>query len=145
MGKSEKEFSLKVYWPTREYQWLTDRCRWKSRCKCQSPKKGALYRGQTSKTRKKLYCNSGGDANEPHCPCTVGNRSCTSLCKCFNCGKRPPTIPVTNLETWNLVIFPFPNVDLGITVVSLVQNTRGSTLGKERGKFKWERRCQEWV
>ena len=52
----------------------------------------------------------------------------------------------TRHKSWNTcVIFLFPNVDLGITVVSLVQNTRGSTLGKERGKFKWERRCQEWV
>ena len=52
----------------------------------------------------------------------------------------------TRHKSWNVcVIFPFPNVDLGITVVSLVQNTRGSTLGKERGKFKWGRRCQEWI
>ena len=50
----------------------------------------------------------------------------------------------TRHKFWNTcVIFPFLNVDLGITVVSLLQNTRGSTLGKERRKFKWERRCQE--
>ena len=52
----------------------------------------------------------------------------------------------TSHKSWNIcVIFPFPNVDLGITVVLLFQNTRGSTLGKERGKLKWERRCQEWM
>ena len=52
----------------------------------------------------------------------------------------------TRHKSWNTcVIFPFPNVDLGITVVSLLQNTRGSTLGKDRGKLKWERRCQEWM
>ena len=34
---------------------------------------------------------------------------------------------------WNtFVCFPFPNVDLGITVVSVLQNSRGSTLGRER-------------
>ena len=49
-------------------------------------------------------------------------------------------------KSWNnCVIFPFPNVDLGITVVSVLQNTRGSTLGKERGTFEWERGCQEWM
>ena len=52
----------------------------------------------------------------------------------------------TRHKSWNTcVIIPFPNVDLGITVVSLLQNTRGSTLGKDRGKLKWERRCQEWM
>ena len=29
----------------------------------------------------------------------------------------------------------FPNVDLGITVVSVLQNTRGSTLGWERAHY----------
>ena len=29
------------------------------------------------------------------------------------------------------MIFPFPNVDLGIAVISVLQNMRGSTLGKE--------------
>ena len=29
----------------------------------------------------------------------------------------------------------FPNVDLGITVVSVLQNTRGSTLGRERAHY----------
>ena len=32
--------------------------------------------------------------------------------------------------------FPFPNFNLGITVVSVLQNTRGSTLGKEMGSFE---------
>ena len=31
--------------------------------------------------------------------------------------------------------FPFHNVDLGITVVSVSQNTRGSTLGRERAHY----------
>ena len=39
----------------------------------------------------------------------------------------------------------FPNVDLGITVVSVLQNTRGSTLGKERDTFEWEQRWEEWM
>ena len=30
---------------------------------------------------------------------------------------------------------PFPNVDLGITAVSVLQNTRGSTLGRERAHY----------
>ena len=48
--------------------------------------------------------------------------------------------------SWNTcVIFPFPNVDLGITVVSVLQNTRGSTLGKERGTLEWEQRCEAWM
>ena len=34
------------------------------------------------------------------------------------------------------VIFPFPSVDLGITVISVLQHTRGSTLGKERGTLE---------
>ena len=52
----------------------------------------------------------------------------------------------TRHKSWNTcVIFPFPNVDLGITVILLLQNMRGSTMGKERRKFKWEQRCQEWM
>ena len=31
---------------------------------------------------------------------------------------------------------PLPNVDLGFAVISVLQNTRGSTLGKERGAFE---------
>ena len=31
--------------------------------------------------------------------------------------------------------FPFPSVDLGITVVSELQNTRGLTLGRERAHY----------
>ena len=38
-----------------------------------------------------------------------------------------------------------PNVDLGITVVSVLQNTCGSTLGKERSTFEWEQRWEEWM
>ena len=52
----------------------------------------------------------------------------------------------TRHKSWNTcVIFPFPNVDLGITVVSVLQNTRGSALGKEWGTFEGERGCQEWM
>ena len=35
----------------------------------------------------------------------------------------------------HLCDFPLPNVDLGFAVISELQNTRGSTLGKERGAF----------
>ena len=42
----------------------------------------------------------------------------------------------TRHRSWNTcVIFPFPNVELGITVVSVLQNTRGSTLGWKRAYF----------
>ena len=37
-----------------------------------------------------------------------------------------------------LYYFPFPNVDLGITVVSVLQNTRGSTLEREKAHFREE-------
>ena len=40
--------------------------------------------------KNRLFCTSGGDAKETRCPCAIGNRCCTSLCKCFNCGNRPP-------------------------------------------------------
>ena len=33
----------------------------------------------------------------------------------------------------HLCDFPLPNVYLGFAVISVLQNTRGSTLGKERG------------
>ena len=47
---------------------------------------------------------------------------------------------------WNTcVCFPFSNFDLGITVVSVLQNMRGSTLGKGRGTFEWEQKCEEWI
>ena len=35
----------------------------------------------------------------------------------------------------HLCLFPLPNVDLGITVVSVLQNTCGSTLGREKAHF----------
>ena len=35
----------------------------------------------------------------------------------------------------HLCDFLLPNVDLGFAVISVLQNTRGSTLGKERGAF----------
>ena len=39
-------------------------------------------------------------------------------------------------KSWNTcVCFPFPKVDLGITVVSVLQNTCGSTLGTERAHY----------
>ena len=31
--------------------------------------------------------------------------------------------------------FPFPKVDFAITAVSVLQNTRGSTLGRERAHY----------
>ena len=40
--------------------------------------------------KNRLFCTSGGDAKETRCPRAIGNRCCTSLCKCFNCGNRPP-------------------------------------------------------
>ena len=43
----------------------------------------------------------------------------------------------TRQKSWNTcVYFLFPIVDLGTTVISVLQNTRGSTLGKERGTFE---------
>ena len=45
----------------------------------------------------------------------------------------------TRQKSWNSCFyFPFPNVDLGITVVSVLQNPRGSTLGREKAHFRWE-------
>jgi len=41
------------------------------------------------------------------------------------------------------VRFPFPNVDLGITVVLVLQNTRGSTLGKEWRLFEREKNGED--
>ena len=39
---------------------------------------------------------------------------------------------ITRHKSWNTcVISPFPKVDLGITVISVPQNTHGSTLGKD--------------
>ena len=35
----------------------------------------------------------------------------------------------------DLCDFPLPNVDLGFAVISVLQNTRDSILGKERGAF----------
>ena len=36
-------------------------------------------------------------------------------------------------KSWNSCVhFPFPNVDLSITVVSVLQTTHGSTLGRVR-------------
>ena len=53
-------------------------------------------------------------------------------------------ILVTNLET--LVWFcPSLMLIMGITVFSVLQNTRGSTFGKERSTFEWEQRCEEWM
>lgn len=54
-------------------------------------KKEACYCGQRCKTRENLFCTSGGDGKETRCPCAIGNRYCTSFCKCFNCGNPPPT------------------------------------------------------
>ena len=50
----------------------------------------------------------------------------------------------TRHKSWNTCVrFPFPNVDLCIAVIWVRQNTRGLTLGKERGTFQREQRCQE--
>ena len=65
------------------------------------PKQGACYCGQRSKTRKKLFCTSGGDAKETRCPCAIGNKCCTSFCKCFNCRNRPPSWQPIFLSLWS--------------------------------------------
>ena len=39
------------------------------------------------------------------------------------------------LQSSSKILKHFPNVDLGITVVSVLQNTRGSTLGRERAHY----------
>ena len=39
------------------------------------------------------------------------------------------------LQSSTKILKHFPNVDLGITVVSVLQNTRGSTLGRERAHY----------
>ena len=45
----------------------------------------------------------------------------------------------TRQISWNTcVYFPFPNVDLGITVVSVLQNTVDSTLRRENAHFRGE-------
>ena len=55
-----------------------------------------------------------------------------------------PTKYNTHHKSWNTcAIFTFPNIGLGIAVVPY--NMRGSTLGKERGTFEWEQRCEEWM
>ena len=39
-------------------------------------------------------------------------------------------------KSWNSCVrFPFPNVDLGITVVSVLQNMRGSTWERESAHY----------
>ena len=48
-----------------------------------------------------------------------------------------PAILIKNLETLASVS-PFSNVDLGITVVSVLPNTCGSTLGREKAHFRGE-------
>ena len=39
------------------------------------------------------------------------------------------------LQSSSKVLKHFPNVDLGITVASVLQNTRGSILGRERAHY----------
>ena len=39
------------------------------------------------------------------------------------------------LQSSSKILKHFPNVDLGNTVVSVLQNTRGSTLGRERAHY----------
>ena len=39
------------------------------------------------------------------------------------------------LQSSSKILKHFPNVDLGITVVSVLQNTRGSTFGRERAHY----------
>ena len=49
-------------------------------------------------------------------------------------------------KSWNTcACFPFSNFDLGITAISVLQNMRGSTLGKGRVTFGWEQKCEEWI
>ena len=39
-------------------------------------------------------------------------------------------------KSWNTCVrFPLPKFDLGVTVISVLQNTRGSTLGRERAHY----------
>ena len=39
-------------------------------------------------------------------------------------------------KSWNSCVdFPFPNADLSVTVVSVLQNTHGSTLGRVRAHY----------
>ena len=52
-------------------------------------------------------------------------------------------ILVTNLET---LVWFFPSQCwFGCAVISVLQNTLGSTLGKESSTFEWEQRCEEWM
>ena len=44
-------------------------------------------------------------------------------------------IRIYNHRQKSCVCFPFPNVDLGITMVLVLQNRRGSTLGRERAHY----------
>ena len=51
--------------------------------------------------------------------------------------------PSHKLET--LVWFSPSQCWFGFVVISVLQNTLGTTLGKERGTFEWEQRCEEWM
>ena len=52
-------------------------------------------------------------------------------------------ILVTNLET--LVWFFPPKCWFGFAVISVLQDTLGSTLGKESSTSEWEQRCEAWM
>ena len=70
----------------------------------------------------------------------------TSISVCDEVISNSSVATITRHKSWNTCVrFPFPNVNLGITVVSVLQNRRGSTLGKEISTFEWERMCEEWM
>ena len=77
-----------------------------------------------------------------------GGKQCEEEISGFLCKNSTQTVSVSTIcdeycntrqKSWNTcVCFPFPNVDLDITVVSVLQNTRGSTLGREKAHFMGE-------
>ena len=59
-------------------------------------KEEACHCGRKNKKSGKLFCTSGGEEKKTRCPCAIGNRCCTSICKCLNCANRPPQTDVNN-------------------------------------------------
>ena len=52
--------------------------------------------------------------------------------------KPPSKLQYSSQMLKHLCDFPLPNVDLGFAVISVLQNTRCSTLGREKGHFSKE-------
>ena len=47
-------------------------------------------------------------------------------------------------KSWNTCVrFPIPNTDLGITAVSVLQNTRFLNIEEGEGTLQWEQKCEE--